>query len=323
MSQLTAAQLSDIQAACEAGAGDAAEVFSRALDAQLTLSVAGNGSVDPASLPEGFDTAGLVVLLDVEGTAAVLVIAESTGLLPEWYADPDTTGKNKLTTMAQELGMTLLPEALRPETPLPTTFQAARVAQLAEALQRGGLAEGAASVQLALQKDGGEVATVHLIFPLPNASDVLVDPKAAETDAASGTNTASAAGQDEAAANTGTKSPAATTTPQSRSVTSVDDLPEYAQSLLQIKVPVQVTLASKRQPLRNILELNAGTIIQFEKSCEELLDLHVGDHRVGRGEAVKVGDKFGIRLTSIVLPDERFGAVAAPNHAIRDEPDAD
>ena len=90
---------------------------------------------------------------------------------------------------------------------------------------------------------------------------------------------------------------------------TVDALPPYAHSLLRIKVPVLVTLAQKRQPLGQIMELGPGAIIQFDKSCEEMLDLDVGSHRVATGEAVKVGDKFGLRITSIILPDERFQAV--------------
>jgi flagellar motor switch protein FliN/FliY len=90
---------------------------------------------------------------------------------------------------------------------------------------------------------------------------------------------------------------------------SVNDLPQYARSLLRIKVPVVVTLAEKRQPLGRILELGPGSIIQFDKSCDEMLGLDVGQMPVAVGEAVKVGDKFGLRITSIVLPEERFAAV--------------
>jgi flagellar motor switch/type III secretory pathway protein FliN len=99
------------------------------------------------------------------------------------------------------------------------------------------------------------------------------------------------------------------TTQLPASSASLDDLPDYARSLLRIKVPVIVTLARKRQPLGQILNLGPGSIIQFEKSCEEMLDLDVGGHPVATGEAVKVGDKFGLRLSSIVLPDERFRKV--------------
>jgi flagellar motor switch protein FliN/FliY len=87
------------------------------------------------------------------------------------------------------------------------------------------------------------------------------------------------------------------------------DLPHYTRSLLRIKIPVMVTLASKRQTLWGILELGPGSIIHFEKSCEEMLDLEAAGHRIACGEAVKVGDKFGLRVTSVRLPDERFQAI--------------
>ena len=67
-----------------------------------------------------------------------------------------------------------------------------------------------------------------------------------------------------------------------------------------------VTLAETKQPIGRIVELGPGTIIQFDKSCEEMLSLQVGGQPVAEGEAVKVGDKFGIRLTSLKLPGERF-----------------
>ena len=84
------------------------------------------------------------------------------------------------------------------------------------------------------------------------------------------------------------------------------ELPNYSKSLLKIKVPVIVTLAEQKQPLGEIVEMGPGMIIQFEKSCEETLQLEVGECKIASGEAIKVGDKFGIRITSIVLPEERF-----------------
>lgn len=89
-------------------------------------------------------------------------------------------------------------------------------------------------------------------------------------------------------------------------------LPNYTLSLLRIELPVVVILAEKRQPLGRIVEMGPGSIIQFDKSCEEMLELHVGGHPVATGEAVKVGDKFGLRITSIVLPEERFHPIRPP-----------
>jgi flagellar motor switch protein FliN len=83
-------------------------------------------------------------------------------------------------------------------------------------------------------------------------------------------------------------------------------LPLYSRSLLKIKTPVRVTLASTRLPVQRILELAPGSLIQFQKTCDEPLDLEVGRRRVAQGEAVKVGEKFGLRITAIVLLGERF-----------------
>jgi flagellar motor switch/type III secretory pathway protein FliN len=72
---------------------------------------------------------------------------------------------------------------------------------------------------------------------------------------------------------------------------------------------VTVTLADKRQPLGRVIEISPGSIIQFDKSCEEMLELSAAGRKIATGEAVKVGDKFGLRVTSIVLPGERFEPV--------------
>jgi flagellar motor switch protein FliN len=86
-------------------------------------------------------------------------------------------------------------------------------------------------------------------------------------------------------------------------------LPPYIRSLLKVRVPVVVTLATTQQSLKKILELSPGSIIQFDKPCDEPLTLSVGSRDVAVGDAVKVGEKFGIRITSMVMPEERFWAL--------------
>ena len=76
--------------------------------------------------------------------------------------------------------------------------------------------------------------------------------------------------------------------------------------MLKIRVPVSVGLATKRESVHDVVELAPGTIIKFSKSCEEPLNLYVGDQKVAEGEAVKVGDKFGFRVTAMTLPEEHF-----------------
>jgi len=83
-------------------------------------------------------------------------------------------------------------------------------------------------------------------------------------------------------------------------------LPLYSRSLLKVQVPVIVTLAAKKQPVGKIIELVPGSIIQFDKPCDEMLELEVSGHPIAQGECVKVGDKFGLRITSLILPEESF-----------------
>ena len=87
------------------------------------------------------------------------------------------------------------------------------------------------------------------------------------------------------------------------------NLPPYARSLLRISVPVMVTLATTRLSLKRILQLGPGSIVPLEKSCEDPLTLQVGNHDLAVGEAVKVGDKFGLRINSMVMPQEKFLAI--------------
>jgi flagellar motor switch/type III secretory pathway protein FliN len=88
-------------------------------------------------------------------------------------------------------------------------------------------------------------------------------------------------------------------------------LPPYARSLLRIQVPVVVTLATTRQPVGRVLELSPGTMLHFGKAYDEPLVVSVGGCDVAVGEAVKVGDKFGLRIGSMVMPEEKFEAVRA------------
>jgi flagellar motor switch/type III secretory pathway protein FliN len=76
-------------------------------------------------------------------------------------------------------------------------------------------------------------------------------------------------------------------------------------------VPVVVTLASTRLSLQRILQLGPGAIVPLAKSCEDPLILQVGNHDLAVGEAVKVGEKFGIRINSMVMPEEKFVAIGA------------
>jgi flagellar motor switch protein FliN/FliY len=80
------------------------------------------------------------------------------------------------------------------------------------------------------------------------------------------------------------------------------ELPAHAGRLMKIRVPVRVTLASQRKPIQEIIELGPGSIVKFDKTCDEPLELFVGDQPIATGEVVKVGDKFGLRVGALLAP---------------------
>jgi flagellar motor switch protein FliN len=80
----------------------------------------------------------------------------------------------------------------------------------------------------------------------------------------------------------------------------------FCQSVLRIRVPVVVVLA--RQPMRvdQVTKLVPGVLIQFDKPYESPMTVEVGEQAIAEGEIVKTGDKFGIRIGTILKPAERF-----------------
>jgi len=74
--------------------------------------------------------------------------------------------------------------------------------------------------------------------------------------------------------------------------------PELAR-IMRLSVPVIVKLAERRLNLQEVMRLGNGSIIEFFKSFDEPLDLLINNKLIGQGEAVKVGENFGLRITHV------------------------
>lgn len=81
---------------------------------------------------------------------------------------------------------------------------------------------------------------------------------------------------------------------------------DFWKSLLRIEANVAVTLAHQELPVERILQFVPGVMIQFEKPCDTPLALEIDGNRIAEGEVVKVGDKFGLRITEICEREERW-----------------
>ncbi len=76
--------------------------------------------------------------------------------------------------------------------------------------------------------------------------------------------------------------------------------------VLRVRVPVIVQLAQRIMPIATVRNLSVGSIIEFEKSVEHPLELLINNRPIGQGTCVKVGENFGLRITSIVDKAQRI-----------------
>ena len=76
--------------------------------------------------------------------------------------------------------------------------------------------------------------------------------------------------------------------------------------ILDIPVQLTVELGRTRIPIKHILQLAQGSVVELETLAGEPMDVLVNGYLIAQGEVVVVNEKFGIRLTDIVTPSERM-----------------
>ena len=81
---------------------------------------------------------------------------------------------------------------------------------------------------------------------------------------------------------------------------------EDIDRVLDIPVQLTVELGRTRIPIKHILQLAQGSVIELDALAGEPMDVLVNGFLIAQGEVVVVNDKFGIRLTDIVTPSERM-----------------
>ncbi len=86
----------------------------------------------------------------------------------------------------------------------------------------------------------------------------------------------------------------------------LSSLPAALHRIFKVRVAVRVRLAERRMSVGDILQLSNGAILEFETPVQSPLKLLVNNKCVGTGEAVKVGENFGLRVSYIGDAAERI-----------------
>lgn len=87
---------------------------------------------------------------------------------------------------------------------------------------------------------------------------------------------------------------------------NLDETTPELDVILDIPVVISMEVGNTQIPIRNLLQLNQGSVIELDRLAGEPLDVLVNGTLIAHGEVVMVNDKFGIRLTDVISQSERI-----------------
>jgi flagellar motor switch protein FliN/FliY len=75
--------------------------------------------------------------------------------------------------------------------------------------------------------------------------------------------------------------------------------PHTFELLLDLRISVSVEVGRVEMPVRQVMELSPGAVIELERSATEPVEIYANGRCIGRGEVVVVGEQFGVRVTEL------------------------
>ena len=267
MAALTEANVEAILANCGANAAALAESLSDCFGRSYRLELGESGVWSPGEVPAALNCPGVLAVFQVESQGLAVLVPESLPL-PAWCAQPNEDEQDRLDALAAGWATHVLPAEIPAET-----FRAQAVSDLSQAVASMHPVEWAARLELAAidaDQEGQPATKLFVVWPFARP---LGDDR-------------------QSAAVTGHRPAAVSGT--------VDPLAR----LRHLPVQVSVRLAEKKILMSQLLGISPGMLIPFNKSCEDLLDLYVNNARYCRGEAVKIGENFGLKINQVGVRDE-------------------
>lgn len=83
--------------------------------------------------------------------------------------------------------------------------------------------------------------------------------------------------------------------------------PEKLSMLMDISLLLAVELGRTRMTVREVLDLQKGSVVELDRMAGESVDILVNEHLMARGEVVVVDDKFGVRITEVITNNKKNG----------------
>ena len=93
--------------------------------------------------------------------------------------------------------------------------------------------------------------------------------------------------------------------PESSAPPFIESAQNNINMLIDVPLQVTVELGRTRMSVRQVLDLQKGSVIELDRLAGEAVDIYINDHLFARGEVVVVDDKFGVRITELSKNKER------------------
>lgn len=260
--------------------------LNQCFDTSYRIELGESGMWSSEELDDTFRGPGLAVLFRIGDEAMLGLIPEGLPL-PDWYTSPGESQSSRLQTLSMEWSMNLIPlDAGEAEE-----FRAYAVESLLNEAMQGAPASWAALLRMnvfpgeseteAEESDGqSPSAVIPVIWPLTNVP--VAETASAEPDPA--------------------PEPAATQSAQKAAAAPAAAMSSGHNPLNRItKLPVQaiVKLASKKIEMNQLLSICPGSLITFDKACEDPLEMYINNQVYCLGEAVKIGENFGLKIDKV------------------------
>lgn len=279
MTEVAATLIDQLKSACEENLAGVTQALNSSLGSQFSVSISGPEGGREQALQNAPDSPGIAVVFEFDGQGLLVLLPEHS-VFRDWYRTPDETQSSRLQTLAMEWSVALFP----PEIEV-GRFETVPTPSLREQLLASEPGEDAKYLRFSLS-DASNAAEVTSMLLIP-VSSPRFEPAAHWP------------------------APAATVTEDltnSFEEIETDDSTETSETprkkrlnprLLSIPVPLIVQIASKKIDLAQLRTFSSGTLLTFGKPAEELLDVYIGNRLYCRGEAVKVGENFGVKINEV------------------------
>jgi flagellar motor switch protein FliN len=270
MTALTSDVCDQISGLIHSNRGALAESFNSALGTRYELSRGTVSAGVTKALELCPDEPGIAVTFNVDGQGLLILIPESLPV-PRWYRAPNDSQSARIQTLPMEWAASLFPPDVEP-----SEYGSVACGNLRQQLEACQPDENIKVLELNLSSPLATTQQTRMWAVWPVANPMLTpvvtfdDLKTAAVDA-----------------------------PTTLTTTSQNEPERRRQRLLKVPVQMIVRIAEKKVDLRQIRGFSPGTLLTFNKPCEALLDVYIGNHLHCRGEAVKVGENFGIKINEL------------------------